>query len=152
MLNRRTLLSRSAAVAGLLGSLGLLPPAAQAAWNAAAFQADTLAELVKLLGGSAPAESREVQFTAPEVAENGAAVELLVTCSAPAVRRLLLLVEKNPNLLAAQYELSDAVEPRLTTRLKLAQSSRVLAVAMLADNRVLYTQREVRVTLGGCAA
>ena len=55
MQTRRQLLQRSAAVAGVLGGLGLLPPAAQAAWNAAAFEAKTMPELVKALGVSAPA-------------------------------------------------------------------------------------------------
>ena len=54
MMNRREMFSRSAAVATLLGTVGLLPQAAQAAYNGAAFEIKTMADLVKSLGGSAP--------------------------------------------------------------------------------------------------
>ena len=61
--NRRQLMQRSAALAGLLGGLGLLPPAAQAAWNATAFDAKTPAELFKALGATAPTLSNAVSIT-----------------------------------------------------------------------------------------
>ena len=38
----------------------------------------------------------------------------------------------------------------LNTRIKMNQSSRVFAVAMMGDGRVLYAAREIQVTLGGC--
>jgi sulfur-oxidizing protein SoxY len=47
MINRRDMLSRSAAVVAMLGSAGLLPTAAQAAYNAAIFDMKTMAEVVK---------------------------------------------------------------------------------------------------------
>ena len=46
MQNRRQMLQRSAALAGALAGLGLLPPAAQAAWNSAAFDAKNMSDLV----------------------------------------------------------------------------------------------------------
>jgi sulfur-oxidizing protein SoxY len=58
MINRRDMLSRSAAVVAMLGSAGLLPTAAQAAYNAAIFDMKTMAEVVKALGGSAPPRAR----------------------------------------------------------------------------------------------
>ena len=57
---RREMLVRSAAVAALMGGLGLLPEAAQAAWAAAAFDAKTAAEALKALGLGAPVQSAEV--------------------------------------------------------------------------------------------
>ena len=69
----------------------------------------------------------------------------------PGVRRLLLLVEKNPSVLSAVFELGDAVEANVTTRVKMGQSSNVYAVAMMADGRVLFARKDVKVTLGGCA-
>ena len=57
MQTRREMLAHSATVAGLLATAGLLPQTALAAWPEAAFQAKTLADAVKALGGSAPAES-----------------------------------------------------------------------------------------------
>ena len=66
------------------------------------------------------------------------------------VKRMLLLVEKNPNMLAALFDVTDAVEPNISTRVKMGQSSNVIAVAITADNKVLFAQKEIKVTLGGC--
>jgi len=150
MTTRREVLAHSARVAGLLAAAGLLPAAAQAAWNEAAFSAKTLAEVVKALGGSAPVESKDVSITGPDIAENGAVVPVGAASSLPGVKRLLLLVEKNPNALAAVFEVSDKVEPSVATRVKMGQSSNVYAVAMLADGKVAYAGKEIKVTLGGC--
>ena len=150
MQTRREVLTRSAAVAGLLAGAGLWPGLAQAAWNAAAFEAKSLADAVKALGGAAPAESKDVTLTGPDIAENGAVVPLACACALPGVKRLLLLVEKNPNTLAAVFDVSDAVEAHFATRVKMGQSSNVFAVAMMDDGKVLFAQKEVKVTLGGC--
>ena len=150
MMNRREMLSRSAALATLLGTAGLLPQAAQAAYNSEAFEIKTMAELVKSLGGSAPTESKDVTITGPDIAENGAVVPIGVSTALPGVKRLLVLVEKNPSVLSAMFSVSDAVEANFTTRVKMGQSSNVMAVAMMADGKVLFAQKEVKVTLGGC--
>ena len=71
---RREMLAHSATVAGLLATAGLLPQTALAAWPQAAFDAKTLADAVKALGGGAPAESKDVTLTGPDIAENGAVV------------------------------------------------------------------------------
>ncbi len=63
MTQRREVLVRSGQVAALLAGAGLLPMQAQAAWNAAAFEIKTMAELAKTLGASAPAESKDVTVT-----------------------------------------------------------------------------------------
>lgn len=150
MLNRRDLLTHAAKVAGMLAAAGLLPQVAYAAFNAPAFEAKTMAELMKVLGGSTPTESKDVTITAPDIAENGAVVPVSVATALPGVKRLLVLVEKNPSLMAAMFEVSDAVDANFTTRVKMGQSSNVYAVAMLADGRVLFALKEVKVTLGGC--
>jgi sulfur-oxidizing protein SoxY len=150
MLNRRQVLSHSARVAALLAGAGLLPAAAHAAYNAAAFEAKTMAELVKVLGGSAPVESKDVTIIGPDIAENGAVVPVGVSTALPGAKKLLLLVEKNPSVLSAMFDVSDAVEANFSTRVKMGQSSNVYAVAMMADGKVLFAQKEVKVTLGGC--
>lgn len=150
MINRREMLSRSAAVAAMLGSAGLLPAGAQAAYNAAAFELKTMAEVVKALGGGAPAESKDVTLTGPDIAENGAVVPIGVSTALPGVQRLLVLVEKNPSVLSAVFEVNEMVDANFATRVKMGQSSNVIAVAMMNDGKVLYTQKEVKVTLGGC--
>jgi len=150
MIDRRSLLARSAELAALLAGAGLLPAAAQAAWAQAAFEAKNMADAVKALGGAAPAESKDVTLTSPDIAENGAVVPVACACALPGVKRLLLMVEKNPNTLAAVFDVSDAVEANFATRVKMGQSSNVFAVAMMADGKVLFAQKEVKVTLGGC--
>jgi len=144
------MLARSATIAGLLATAGLLPQAAQAAWAQAAFEAKSLADAVKALGGGAPAESKDVTITGPDIAENGAVVPVGCASALPGVKRMLLLVEKNPSALAAVFDVSDAVESNFSARVKMGQSSNVIAVAMMADGRVLYAQKEIKVTLGGC--
>jgi sulfur-oxidizing protein SoxY len=150
MPTRRDMLASTAAVAALLTAAGFLPAAAQAPWPQAAFDTKSMADAVKALGGSAPVPSKDVSITGPDIAENGAVVPIAFASTLPGVKRLLLLVEKNPNVLAAVFELSDAVEANLHTRVKMAQTSNVFAVAMLNDGKVLYAAKEIAVTLGGC--
>ena len=150
MQTRREMLAHSAQVAGLLASAGLLPTAAQAAWSQAAFDAKTMAEATKALGGSAPVESKDVTLTGPDIAENGAVVPVACATTLPGVKRLLLLVEKNPSVLAAVFDVSEAVDASFSTRVKMGQSSNVFAVAMMADGKVLFAVKEIKVTLGGC--
>jgi sulfur-oxidizing protein SoxY len=150
MQTRREMMARSATVAGLLAAAGFLPATAQAAWPQAAFEAKSMADAVKALGGGAPVESKDVTITGPDIAENGAVVPVACTTTLPGVKRLLLLVEKNPNVLAAVFDVSDAIEANISTRTKMGQSSNVYAVAMMGDGKVLYAAKEIKVTLGGC--
>lgn len=153
MHTRRDAIFHSAKVAAMLASIGLLPVAALAqgaAYNTAAFEAKNMADLVKALGGSAPTESKDVTVTGPDIAENGAVVPVGASTTLPGVKRLLLLVEKNPSMLAAMFDVTDAIEANLSTRVKMGQSSNVYAVAMMADGKMLYALKEVKVTLGGC--
>ncbi len=150
MQTRREVLTTSAQLAGLLAAAGLLPAAAHAAWSQAAFDAKTLAEAAKALGGGAPAESKDVTITGPDIAENGAVVPVGCSTTLAGVKRLALMVEKNPSALAAVFDVSDAVDANFNTRVKMGQSSNVFAVAFMADGRVLYAAKEIKVTLGGC--
>jgi sulfur-oxidizing protein SoxY len=150
---RRDLLCHSTQVALMLTSLGLLPTVAgaqAASYNAAAFEAKTVNELMKAFGVGAPVESKDVTITGPDIAENGAVVPVGAATSLPGAKRLLILVEKNPAVLSAAFEVSDAVDSSFSTRVKMGQSSNVYAVAMMGDGKVLFAQKEVKVTLGGC--
>jgi sulfur-oxidizing protein SoxY len=106
--------------------------------------------VLKALGAAAPAESKDIVLTAPDIAENGAVVPIGAATSVAGVRRVLLLVEKNPSALAAAFDVSDAVEANFATRVKMGQTSNVYAVAITADNKAFFAQKEVKVTLGGC--
>lgn len=150
MPSRRRSLQHAAVVAGLLASAGLLPTPARAQRAQSAFDAKTLPEVLKALGFAAPVESKAVSLAGPDIAEDGAAVPLTLSCSAPGVKQMLLLIEKNPNLLSAIFEPSPAVEPAFSTRVKMAQSSNVYAVAILGDGKVLFAVKDIRITLGAC--
>jgi sulfur-oxidizing protein SoxY len=150
MQTRRDLLARSAAVAALLAGAGMLPAHAQAAWEKAAFDGKSIDDVIKGLGIAKPVESKEIALTAPELAENGAVVPISASTALPGVKRIAFLVEKNPTTLAGVFDFTDAVETSVGTRIKMAQTSNVLAVAILGDGKVLFAQKEVKVTLGGC--
>ena len=150
MQTRREMLAKSATVAGLLASAGMLPTAAQAAWSQAAFDAKNMADVVKALGGGTPTESKDVTITGPDIAENGAVVPVGCASALPGVKRMMILVEKNPSVLASVFDVSDAVEASFNTRVKMGQSSNVYAVAVMGDGKVLFAQKEIKVTLGGC--
>jgi sulfur-oxidizing protein SoxY len=153
MHTRRKMLTQSAKVAAMLAAVGMLPAVARAqagGYNSAAFAAKSMPELMKALGAGAPAESKDVTVSGPDIAENGAVVPVGAAASVPGVKRLLILVEKNPSMLAAMFDVTDAVEANVSTRVKMGQSSDVYAVAMMNDGKVLFAKKEVKVTLGGC--
>ena len=149
MPNRRDTLKQSAVVAFLLAQAGF-PQFAQAAFNKNAFDAKSVQDAVKAAGASSLAESKDVTLTAPDIAENGAAVQLGISTALPGVKQLLVLVEKNPSTLVAMFHVSDAVDANFTTRAKMGQSSDVYAIAIMNDGKALWSKKEVKVTLGGC--
>ncbi|MBA3590488.1 thiosulfate oxidation carrier protein SoxY [Methylibium sp.] len=155
MQTRRDMLSHSSKVALMLAAAGLVPSLslAQAAagdYNKAAFEAKSIDDLMKALGAGTPVESKDVTITGPDIAENGAVVPIGAATTLPGAKRLLLLVEKNPSVLSAMFDVNDAIEANFSTRVKMGQSSDVYAVAMMGDGKVLFAKKEVKVTLGGC--
>jgi len=140
------------AVMGLAMVAGLVRPSIVRAegWNKAAFDVKgNLNEAVKALGGSGASESKDIQMTSPDIAENGAVVPFTVTSKLPKTESIALLVEKNPNMLAANFTIPDGTEPWINTRIKMGQTSNVIALVK-ADGKYYYTSKEVKVTLGGC--
>ena len=153
MQTRREMISHTAKVAAMLAAAGLLPGLARAqagGYNAAAFSAKSMAELTKALGIATPTESKDVTITGPDIAENGAVVPVAAASTLPGVKRLLMLVEKNPNFMAAMFDVTDAIDANIATRVKMGQSSDVYAVAVMNDGKVLFARKEIKVTLGGC--
>ena len=149
MPSRRDLLTRSAALAALLAA-GVLPARAQSGWNKAAFETKSIDDALKALGLAKPAESKDIVLTAPDIAENGAVVPIAANSALPGVKRIAFMIEKNPTTLAGVFEFTEFVDTSVSTRVKMAQTSNVLAVAIMDDGKVLYAQKEVKVTLGGC--
>jgi sulfur-oxidizing protein SoxY len=153
MNEQRRNIVKSSAILGLMAAAGLLSieqaQAQSADWNKAAFDTKDLAGTVKALGGDAPTQSADIAITAPDIAENGAVVPVGVTSKIPNTQAVYILVEKNPNALAAGFNLPTGTEPTVSTRIKMGQTSNVHAVVK-ADNKFYYTTKEVKVTLGGC--
>jgi sulfur-oxidizing protein SoxY len=140
------------AVMGLAMAAGLFKPGvARAAegWNKAAFETKSFADAVKAMGGSQPAESKDIAITSPDIAENGAVVPFTIASKLPKTESIALLVEKNPNILAANFDIPQGTDPWVNTRVKMGQTSRVIALVK-ADGKYYYTAKEVKVTLGGC--
>jgi sulfur-oxidizing protein SoxY len=128
----------------------LKPEAAHASWNKAAFETKTLDDTVKALGGTGSTPSKDIAFVStPDIAENGAVVPIGVTSNIPKTERIAILVEKNPNVLAASFDIPAGTEPAVTTRVKMGQSSNVYALVK-ADGKYYVAQKEIKVTLGGC--
>ena len=86
------------------------------------FDSQGLAATLQALGLAQPQASRDLQLDAPDIAENGALVRVELASKLPGVKKLWLISEKNPVALLAAFELSDALEPRLATQIKLAES------------------------------
>ncbi len=156
---RRTIL-KGAAAGGLAAGLGLglglgsfpFPAFADAdakQWPAEAFKQKTEADALKTLYGKAAETSDKIDLDAPEIAENGAVVPIAVSSTLPKVTGIAILVLNNPNVLAAAYKVPDGSGAAVSTRLKMAKTSKVVAV--VESNGKLYSAtKEVKVTVGGC--
>ena len=129
----------------------LAPGSAHAqAWNKAAFDTHTMDETLKALGGGAPAQSKDIAFVStPDIAENGAVVPVGVTSAIPKTESIAILIEKNPNMLAALFEIPAGTDPAISTRVKMGQTSNVYALVK-ADGKYYVASNEIKVTLGGC--
>ena len=141
-----------AAVLGLAMAAGLFKPGsawAQQGWNKAAFETKSLNDAVKAMGGSSATESKDILINSPDIAENGAVVPVTISSKLPKTEQLALLVEKNPNVLAASFSIPQGTEASVNTRVKMGQTSNVIALVK-ADGKFYYTTKEVKVTLGGC--
>jgi len=140
------------AVMGLAVAAGLFKPGsawAQDGWNKAAFATKSLNDTVKAMGGGSAMESKDIQINSPDIAENGAVVPFTISSKIPKTEQVALLVEKNPNALAASFNIPAGTEPWVNTRVKMGQTSNIIALVK-ADGKFYYTTKEVKVTLGGC--
>ena len=134
----------------LMAAAGLLPaPAHAEEWNKAAFAAKSVDDVVTLLGGSAPQQSDHVILNGPEIAENGAVVPLEISSQVPNTEAIAILIEKNPNTLAATFTIPPGTLPDIQTRVKMNETCNVYAL-IRSDGKFFYAAKEIKVTLGGC--
>ena len=130
-------------------SAGVLPTSAFANWNKAAFEAKSMADVLKAMGGASAEKSSDIIITAPDIAENGAVVPIAVASKIAGTQSISILVEKNPSSLAAEFEILPGTEANVGTRVKMGQSSNIHAVVK-AGGKYYVATKEVKVTLGGC--
>ena len=121
-------------------ALTLLPPAARAATTEEIIQSFT--------GGATPAESG-VTLTAPEIAENGNTVPISV--AAPGAAEILVIASGNPAPAVATFKFGPlAGSQEASTRIRLAGTQEVIAIARMPDGSFAQASQEVKVTIGGC--
>ena len=140
-----------AGLAALLATAGMLRSEAALAadWNQTAFGAKNLKDAYDALGAGNRTQSNDIVMTAPEIAENGAVVPIGVESRLPGTQSIALLIEKNPLPLAASFDIPAGTEPNISTRVKMGESSNVIALVK-ADGKYYMAKKEIKITLGGC--
>jgi sulfur-oxidizing protein SoxY len=152
-LERRKALKAGGSVGllALFGAFGLFKPsAALAEWNKAAFTSKAMEDALNAMGATNPENNAVfIQLTVPEIAENGAVVPVTVISTLPNVEQISIFVDKNPNVMAANFIFPAGTESMVTTRVKMGQTANVVALVK-ADGKFYRTAKEVKVTAGGC--
>ncbi|MFN3293287.1 MAG: thiosulfate oxidation carrier protein SoxY [Gemmobacter sp.] len=111
--------------------------------------AATVDELTKSFTGGAAAAADGITITAPEIAENGNTVPISV--NAPGAVAIMLLAAGNPEPAVATFTFGPAAGSQMAaTRIRLAKTQDVIALAKMADGSVKQAVATVKVTIGGC--
>lgn len=137
-----------ATLLALFASIGLINPA-MAEGDRKAFSAKSMDEALSAMGVIIPEKSDAIKLSVPEIAENGAVVPVSVETNLAKIEQISILVDKNPNVLAANFFLPDGTAGKITTRVKMGQTANVIALVK-ADGKYYKVSKEVKVTAGGC--
>ncbi|MFP3874462.1 MAG: thiosulfate oxidation carrier protein SoxY [Thiohalophilus sp.] len=152
-MQRRTFLKGSLAgstVAVAVGAGLLTPGTVMAAWPKNAFETESMETAMNDLFGSAEAEpSDDISIKAPDIAENGAVVPVSVTTGISGIEEIAIIAEKNDSPLAANFKLASNAKGFVSTRIKMAKTSNVIAVVK-SGGKAYSARKEVKVTIGGC--
>ncbi len=151
-LNRRSFLKGTAAssMVGIAISAGLLKPSdVFAAWPQSGFEAKSVdGALSALYQSSTAAPSTDINIKAPDIAENGAVVPITVS-TGMAAENITVVVEKNPQPLAANFVMGAGTVGYISTRVKMGKTSKLIAVVK-SGGKLHSAEKEVKVTIGGC--
>lgn len=147
-LTRRQMLAFSAGAAGLAVAGGYSGPALASA--------ESTAKMISEFTGGAKPATGKLTLDAPEIAENGNTVPVTVSVESAMsgddlVESVVIYAEDNPNPGVATFhftELSGKAEA--TTRMRLAKTQNVVAVAKMKDGSTFIDKKLVKVTIGGC--
>ncbi|WP_240784070.1 thiosulfate oxidation carrier protein SoxY [Tabrizicola caldifontis] len=111
--------------------------------------AATIEELTNAFTGGVAPGTGGITLTTPEIAENGNTVP--VSVDAPGAVAIMLLASGNPEPAVATFTFGPAAGRQFAaTRIRLAKTQDVIAIAKMADGSVVQTQATVKVTIGGC--
>ena len=140
----------------LTAGAGALVAVAGLASSSPAWAANDAQDLIgKFTGGKKPAEGR-VKLDLPEIAENGNTVPVTVSVESPMtaqsyVSDVLVVADGNPRGGVATFHFSPASGvAEANTRIRLAETQNVIAVAKMNDGSFFMTSKQVKVTIGGC--
>lgn len=106
-------------------------------------------EAIAAFTGGADVGAGGITLTAPEIAENGNTVPIAV--SAPGAASIMVLASGNPTPGVVTFNFGAlAGDQSASTRIRLAGTQDVIAVAKMADGSFVQASSTVKVTIGGC--
>ncbi len=114
-----------------------------------AFAARTFTEAIAALGGM-PQLSTQISLDLPQLAENGALVPITVSSQLRGTRDILILVDVNPQPVAACFSFPDGTEAYAATRIRMAHSGTVY-IAVRTEEGLFAASRAIQVTVSGCS-
>jgi len=109
----------------------------------------------KFTGGKTPVLGK-IKLDLPEIAENGNTVPMTVTVESPMTEQshvtdVLIVADENPRSGVVTFHFSPASGvAEANTRIRLAATQDVIAVAKMNDGSVFIASKQVKVTIGGC--
>ena len=148
-LSRRELLKLGGAGALALVSTALLPSLAQA-------DANKFTEAIKKLIGDKPTRNGKIKLELPQIAENGKSVPMALEVESPMtdenyVKSVHVLADGNPKPDVASFHFTPlSGRAKANTRLRLAKTQNIVAIAEMNDGSVFMAKSPVTVTIGGC--
>ena len=117
--------------------------------NALSYASNLDALLARLFPDQLLVNSEEIQVNLPEIAEDGSVVPIGINSALESIEKITIVVENNPIPLTAEFFLEKTVNVKLSTRIKMAESSFVVVIAQNGE-RFLRKQQWVNVVRGGC--
>jgi sulfur-oxidizing protein SoxY len=132
-------------VSGLLKPITVL-----AKWNQAAFSAVDYDEAINAyFPDQEIKESDQITIGVHAVVENGAVVPVKIKTDLPNIESIAIFVDKNPNPLIANFDLSPGGVGFISTRIKVQQPSNII-VTVKSDGMIFSTRTFIEVHEGGC--
>jgi len=140
-------LAGSAAATGAIPMVSLRPVEATP---------DTMAAAIRTVFGTATVQTGKVKLDIPPLVENGNTVPMNVSIASPMtaddhVKSVHIFNEKNPQPNVGNFHLGPrAGRAQISTRIRLADSQKIIAIARLSDGSLWSGSAEVVVTLAAC--